>query len=122
MALYGGIFSLVLFAFWAWAIYSVITTPAEGVRNLPKVAWVFVVLLFSAVGAFAWVALGRPHAPPVTGAPPKRWQPATDDRVRTLETERERIDRERREYYARMDEELDRRLAEKRPTEPPDEP
>ncbi|HEX7166489.1 MAG TPA: PLD nuclease N-terminal domain-containing protein [Acidimicrobiales bacterium] len=112
---------VLLWVFWFWAIADVITTPETAARNLPKVAWVFVVLFLNALGAFAWLALGRPHsgslAPggatvrPLRGkAARERWHPALDERVDNHETERERAERERREYLRRMDDELDRRL------------
>ena len=116
---YGGFFGLVMLAFWLWALYDAITAPAGGVRNLPKVAWVFIVLLFFALGAFAWVALGRPArvvgSAGAGGAGGRRWVggDAPSTLGGRLESDPERRERERRDYYRRMDEELDRRLEEK---------
>jgi hypothetical protein len=120
----GGLLGLVFLAFWLWALVDVIRTPDGTQRNLPKVAWVFIVFLFSFLGALAWVTLGRPHAATAeagfgTGTPrpprPRRQRRLSDNRddVHHL-SERERYELERREYYKRMDEELDRRLEEKR--------
>lgn len=108
---------MLLLALWVWAIFDVITTPDKAQRNLPKIAWVFIVLLFWAIGALAWIVLGRPKGAPVgfAGRSFGRWgQPsdARDDAAHLSDQERLRL--ERREYYKRMDEELDRRLEEKR--------
>jgi Phospholipase_D-nuclease N-terminal len=60
----GGLILIGLFLFWVWAIYDVVTTEPNQVRNLPKVLWiVIVVLLFPFlfdIGPFLWVLLGRP--------------------------------------------------------------
>ena len=66
-------------------------------------------ILLGALGAVAWVAFGRPQAGVRTWN--ERLDARSDDHALT---ERERNDLERREYYRRMDAELDRRLEEKR--------
>ncbi|MFI6504198.1 PLD nuclease N-terminal domain-containing protein [Nonomuraea typhae] len=59
-----GLITLVL---WIYCLFDVITTPDEAVRNLPKILWVFVVLLFPLVGSVIWLVAGRPQAlPPAT--------------------------------------------------------
>jgi len=55
-----GIFGVAMFVLWVWAILDVIATDAMLIRNLEKMAWLFLVLIFPAVGAIAWIALGRP--------------------------------------------------------------
>ncbi|GIG57020.1 hypothetical protein Lfu02_13920 [Longispora fulva] len=37
-----------------------ITTPAHEVRNLPKLGWILLILLFSPAGWIAWFVAGRP--------------------------------------------------------------
>lgn len=37
---------LVTFALWVFCLVEAISTPGERMRNLPKVAWVVIVLLF----------------------------------------------------------------------------
>jgi hypothetical protein len=37
----------------------VLLTPESGCRNLPKLAWVFLVLLLPLVGSIAWLVAGR---------------------------------------------------------------
>ena len=36
----------------------------QDIRNLPKVAWVVIVLLFPVLGSAAWFVLGRPQGAP----------------------------------------------------------
>lgn len=45
---------------WIFAILDVVATDEVLVRNLPKMAWLFLVILVPTVGAIAWLALGRP--------------------------------------------------------------
>jgi hypothetical protein len=62
--LYGG--GLLLVAELALVVYcvlNVVTTPAEQVRNLPKLLWLALVLLFPIVGGIAWLVAGRPQGP-----------------------------------------------------------
>lgn len=61
MLLFGsGLGLLLMIALWIFCVIDVITTPDNEVRNLPKLAWVFIVLLFMAIGAIAWLLAGRP--------------------------------------------------------------
>jgi hypothetical protein len=55
----GGL-ALVFFAVWVFCIIDVITTPEGAARNLPKMAWLFIVILLSDVGSIAWLIAGRP--------------------------------------------------------------
>lgn len=109
----GGVIGLVLLALWIWALIDVLRTPDDRHRGLPKPAWFFIVLLFSALGALAWIAFGRPREATFGGRRGRRRLSDARDDVSHL-SERERHELERREYYKRMDEELDRRLEEKR--------
>lgn len=43
------------------ALIDCLSTDEDAVRNLPKVAWVFIILLFSPVGPIAWFVAGRPQ-------------------------------------------------------------
>jgi hypothetical protein len=128
--IYGeGLFGLAVLALWVWAIFDVISTDESLCRNLPKSAWIFVVLFFSAIGSLAWLVVGRPEnagfAPGDTRprAPTRRvvgpedsprWDARLDARTGIAETPRERQLREMREHYAELDAELDRRLEQKR--------
>ena len=57
----GGVLSLVLLGLWIFGIFDVITTESSSVRNLPKLAWVLLVIIIGPIGAGAWLFLGRPH-------------------------------------------------------------
>jgi hypothetical protein len=60
----GFLFALV----WLFCVVDVIMTPEKLCRNLPKLAWVFIVLLFFDIGAFAWLIAGRPWGARTWGA------------------------------------------------------
>lgn len=58
-----------------------IQTPQMAVRNLPKWAWIVLILIFPLIGSAAWLVAGRPLAgqrPPdyATGFPEDRRGPA----------------------------------------------
>jgi hypothetical protein len=57
----GGLFFLVSVLFWLWAIFDSLTCDDRRVRNLPRWAWVVVILVFLELGALAWAIFGRPH-------------------------------------------------------------
>lgn len=61
MLLANGVLTLALLALWIYCVLDVITTNAASVRNLPKLPWLFIVLLFPAVGSVAWLVAGRPR-------------------------------------------------------------
>ncbi|GLF97439.1 PLD nuclease N-terminal domain-containing protein [Streptomyces yaizuensis] len=54
---------LLVLALWIYAFIDCLNTPEKEVRNLPKIAWVFIVLLFGQVllGPIAWLIAGRPR-------------------------------------------------------------
>jgi Phospholipase_D-nuclease N-terminal len=60
MLLFSGALSFLGFALWIYCIVDVITTPPTRVRNLPKLVWLFVVVLLFDVGALIWLLGGRP--------------------------------------------------------------
>jgi len=55
---------LALLAFTVYAVVDCIQTEDDRVRNLPKLAWVVIVLLFTPAGGIAWFLAGRPHGGP----------------------------------------------------------
>lgn len=65
--LYGLLF-LVDLVMLVWALIDCLSTDEYQVRNLPKLAWVFIILLFSPVGWIAWFVAGRPQQPARAGA------------------------------------------------------
>lgn len=50
-----------------YALVDLIQTDEERVKGLPKVVWVFVILLFPLLGSLAWLLAGRPN--PMLGGP-----------------------------------------------------
>ncbi|GAA4943519.1 hypothetical protein HD597_000942 [Nonomuraea thailandensis] len=52
---------LVTLVLWLYCLFDVITTPDVACRNLPKIGWVLIVLLFPLIGSVAWLVAGRPE-------------------------------------------------------------
>jgi Phospholipase_D-nuclease N-terminal len=59
MLFFDGGAALIFFALWVFCVIDVITTPEPLCRNLPKMAWLFIVILLSDVGSIAWLVAGR---------------------------------------------------------------
>jgi hypothetical protein len=120
MLYFDGVFGLVLFGLWLYCLFDVITTDAACCRNLPKLAWLFIVLLLPDVGSIAWLVAGHPWAnQPGRGVRseaasrypeydrPGRQRPANpDDDEAFLRSLRERAEQQRRDYQARRAQEL----------------
>ncbi|ABL84037.1 conserved hypothetical protein [Nocardioides sp. JS614] len=49
------------FALWVFCLVDAIGSPSDRIRNLPKVAWVLLVLFFPLAGSIAWLVAGRPE-------------------------------------------------------------
>jgi hypothetical protein len=60
MLYFDGLGGLILLGLWVFCFIDVLMTPEYACRNLPKLAWVFIVLLFSLIGSIAWLVAGRP--------------------------------------------------------------
>jgi hypothetical protein len=77
--------ALVLLTLFVFCLFDVIATDRELVRNLPKLAWLAVVIILPLFGSIAWLALGRPKGaallPGTTTTPPRRTsrQPVAPD-------------------------------------------
>ena len=52
---------VVAFALWVFCLVDAIGVGAARVRNLPKVGWIILILLFPLVGSIAWLVAGRPE-------------------------------------------------------------
>jgi hypothetical protein len=68
--------SVVTFALWVYCLVEVISTPEPRMRNLPKVGWVLIVLLFPLIGSIAWLVAGRPET--TTAARSRHERPAPE--------------------------------------------
>jgi len=63
---------LLVFALALFALIDCLARDEDEIRGLPKVIWVFVILLFPLLGSIAWFIAGRPRSA-VPGGP---WRPA----------------------------------------------
>lgn len=85
MVLFDGFFGLLMVAVWIFCIIDVITTPEDRCRNLPKLIWLLIVILFTAIGSIAWLVAGRPWEPKATAdvrsnrRPARRTVPSNPD-------------------------------------------
>ncbi len=59
MLLFDGALGLLFLGLWIFCIIDVITTPEDQCRNLPKIAWLFIVILLIDIGSLAWLVAGR---------------------------------------------------------------
>ena len=121
MLLFNGALGLVFLGVWIFCIIDVITTPEAQVRNLPKIAWIFIVILLVDIGSIAWLIAGRtwngePRRP-LAGTParpgqrPKATNP--DDDEEFLASLRSRAEEQRRRAReAQPDDEPERPLDE----------
>ncbi|MER6528406.1 PLD nuclease N-terminal domain-containing protein [Streptomyces sp. NPDC001508] len=113
---------LVPLALTIFALIDCLNTPEDEARHLPKIAWVFVILLFWIVGPIAWLAAGKVRQPPVSGRTPSEWhrnhrfeQVAPDDNpefLKSLAEENKRDERLLKNWEAdlrRREEELRRK-------------
>lgn len=57
-----GVLSVIGLVLWIFCVIDSITSRPDEVRNLPKVAWVILVLLFPFIGSIAWLVAGRPQS------------------------------------------------------------
>ncbi|TDQ45614.1 PLDc N-terminal domain-containing protein [Actinorugispora endophytica] len=58
-----GLITLLTIVLWVYAFFDALTCPSEEVRNLPKVLWMIIIIVFVVVGPLLWLFLGRPRAP-----------------------------------------------------------
>jgi len=101
MVLFDGVAGLVMLGLWIFCIVDVITTPADRVRNLPKLVWLLLVVLLVDIGSIAWLIAGRSWAPkddqPINAARTRRGKPASpDDDDEFLAVLRARAEEQRR--------------------------
>jgi hypothetical protein len=61
--LFDGVAGVAVLALWLYCVLDVITSDEASIRNLPKMAWVFIVIVLFEIGAIAWLIAGRPQSP-----------------------------------------------------------
>ena len=104
-----GVPLLLLVFLYLYCLFDAISSDAARVRNLPKPAWIVIVLLFPDVGSIMWLVAGRPRGPARsvpykgnTGIPPEYDRPgratagSPDDDAAFLESLKRRAEEQRR--------------------------
>ncbi|MFF1460172.1 PLD nuclease N-terminal domain-containing protein [Streptomyces sp. NPDC058330] len=56
-----------------FAFIDCLNTPEDEAKHLPKIAWVFIILLFWIVGPIVWLAAGKVRHAPAGGRTPSEW-------------------------------------------------
>ncbi|MFD9113777.1 PLD nuclease N-terminal domain-containing protein [Streptomyces bottropensis] len=64
---------LVPLALTIYAFIDCLNTPEDEAKHLPKIAWVFIILLFWIVGPIAWLVAGKLRGVPGGGRTPSEW-------------------------------------------------
>ncbi len=57
-----------------YAFIDCLNTTEEDTKHLPKIAWVFIILLFWIVGPVVWLVAGKNRRSRAGGAGPSSWQ------------------------------------------------
>ena len=112
----GGALFVVELCLVVYCTLNVITTPEGQVRNLPKLLWLLIVLLFPIVGGIAWLVAGRPQGqarslpykgnagiPPEYDRPGRAAAASPDDDEAFLRGLRERAEQQRRAAAAQRE-------------------
>jgi hypothetical protein len=112
------------------ALIDCLSTEEFAVRHLPKVAWVFIILLFPPIGPIVWFVAGRPQTQRAGRA--GAWRPGSGfpeyERPRAPDDDPEFLRRQSRggpddeELFSRWEADLRRREEELRRRDGEDEP
>ena len=95
----------------ACALVDLITRPDDGVKHLPKLVWILLIVFLPLVGSIVWFCVGHdwdarrePVGPPDRSAAYERAAVAVDRRVRSTEQQLADLEEEERHYaeLARM--------------------
>ncbi len=139
MLYFDGAFGLIMLAVWLFCIIDVITTDQADCRNLPKLAWLFLVILLADLGSIAWLIAGRNWSATASPELPYRGNKANqrstrfaeydrpgrfaasnpDDDEQFLRQLRDRAEQQRLDYRRQREQELaeeQRRLRERPPS------
>ena len=90
---------------WIYSIVNCALTPESQVRGLPKFAWLILIVLLPLLGSVLWLGVGRtagpprlprraPAAPPAAAGPGGYAAMTHDDRIRQMEEDLRRLERE----------------------------
>ncbi|MEU0161805.1 PLD nuclease N-terminal domain-containing protein [Streptomyces sp. NPDC006261] len=95
-----------------YAFIDCLNTSEEDTKHLPKIAWVFIILLFWVVGSIGWLFAGKVRHSSAGGAGLSSWQPgrrqqwvAPDDNPDFLKSLRDDKDATKAEPEARTESE-----------------
>ena len=66
-------------AVWLFGLFDCARTEQEMVRNLPKWAWLIIIIIFGSLGAIAWLLVGRPKTVVVARRRPNKMIPPDDN-------------------------------------------
>ncbi|MFD4458864.1 PLD nuclease N-terminal domain-containing protein [Nocardia sp. NPDC058480] len=100
-------------ALWVYCLVDIITSPDTGIRHLPKMGWIIVVVLIPTIGALLWLFAGRPvgESRPASNTrfseydrPGRRVASNPDDDEAFLRGLRERAEQQRREARRQQEE------------------
>ena len=69
------VFGIATFALWVFCLVDAIGSRSDRVRNLPKVAWIILILIFPFIGSIAWLVVGRPASTDTRPSAYERSQP-----------------------------------------------
>ena len=110
------LFTVIVFGVWIFTLVDVAQAPAPQIRNLPKVGWLIVVLLFPVLGTVAWFVLGRPEGsqPLAAGERAVPQFPEYDRRGRNAAADPEKDAEFLRQVRARAEEQRKRYEAQKK--------
>jgi hypothetical protein len=70
--------SVVGFVVWVYTLVDCIRTDESRVRGLPKIAWVFVIILLPLVGSVLWFLIGKERRTRITPRPTTTRAPDDD--------------------------------------------
>lgn len=114
------VFSALTLLLMIGALADIITRDQLGVRYLPKLVWIILVILIPLVGSILWFIVGREYAAPSdrgTFGDPRRWEkpePVVRDTAAELAAlEREIEANEKADRIRRLEAELEHKRREK---------
>jgi hypothetical protein len=126
-------FGVLAFALCVYCLIDVIGRDGGDIRNLPKVWWIVLVLLFPLAGSIAWLVAGRPREPrrsayerPVTrfpeyDRPGRAAATSPEDDEAFLRSVRERAEEQRRAHRQAQREEQRQEEQERRRSSQPEQ-
>ncbi len=66
-------------AVWLFGLFDCARTEQEMVRNLPKWAWLVIIIIFGSIGSIAWLLIGRPKTVGIPRRRPNKMIPPDDN-------------------------------------------